>query len=284
MTSLPQTPVPAPEPCARCLDRGYVFAPLAEKSRVDLCTCQGNCKLCGGSGRHVRNQGGALFAAPCHCRDVARRVTLYNQAGIPKHFCDKGFDRFKIYERDQENALRSVTSFAQSYPRSRKGLCLWGKPGTGKTHLVCAALQHLTLEKGVPSRFVEISFLFSEIREAFQRQISALTALAPLADIEVLAIDEIGKGRGTEFEKDTLDELLGRRYNADRTTLFTTNCSVTFGGETAPATGYERPNSFAKEAVAEQDLRMKIGDRSFSRMAEMVEFHHIVAKDRRIPA
>jgi DNA replication protein DnaC len=280
----PLTSVTA-EPCARCLDRGYVFAPQAEKSRVELCSCQAICRLCGGSGRLIRNKDGALFAAPCHCRDVARRVALYNQAGIPKHFCDKGFDRFKIYERDQENALRSVTSFAQNYPRSRKGLCLWGKPGTGKTHLVCAALQHLTLEKGVPARFVEISFLFSEIREAFQRQISALTALAPLAEIEVLAIDEIGKGRGTEFEKDTLDELLGRRYNADRTTLFTTNCSVSFSsGPTAAPSGYVDTNERAKEALAQQDLKLKIGDRSFSRMAEMVEFHQIVAKDRRIPA
>jgi DNA replication protein DnaC len=283
MTALSQAP--APEPCARCLDRGYVFMPQAEKSRVELCSCQAVCRLCGGSGRLIQNKDGALFATPCRCRDVARRVALYNQAGIPKHFCDKGFDRFKVYERDQENALRSVTSFAQEYPRSRKGVCLWGKPGTGKTHLICAALQHLTLVKGIPARFVEISFLFSEIREAFQRQISALAALAPLADIEILAIDEIGKGRGTEFEKDTLDELLGRRYNADRTTLFTTNCTVSFGAaEAAPASGYERPAFRASDAVAEQDLAKKIGDRSFSRMAEMVEFHQIVAKDRRIPA
>lgn len=275
-------PLPAAEPCARCLGRGYLFAPSGERGRAERCACQADCRLCGGSRQLVQQRDGALFAAPCRCKVLERRVALYNQAGLPRHFCDKGFDKFKVYEPPQEHALRAVSNFASAYPRSRKGVCLWGKPGTGKTHLVCAALQHLTLEKGVPCRFVEISFLFSEIREAFQRQISALAALAPLAEVEVLAIDEIGKGRGTPFEQDTLDELLGRRYNADRTTLFTTNCTVTFGAPEAES-GFVRPLQRAAEAAADQELARRIGDRSFSRMAEMVEFHHIVAKDRRIP-
>lgn len=283
MTTLPS---PASEPCPRCLDRGYLFAPTGERARAELCACQNACRLCGGSGRIVQSKDGALFASPCRCRAAARRVALYNQAGIPRHFCDKGFDRFRVYEPDQERALRAVTSFALGYPKERKGLCLWGKPGTGKTHLLCAALQHLTLEKGVPSRFVEISFLFSEIREAFNRNISALVALAPLAEVEVLAIDEIGKGRGTPWEQEVLDELLGRRYNADRTTLFATNCNVSFGAKELKADGgFVRLGAHGDDenAPREQDLRVRIGDRSFSRMAEMVQFHHIVARDRRIP-
>jgi DNA replication protein DnaC len=275
--------LPLPAPCARCLDRGYLFAPVGERARAELCSCQLDCQLCGGSGRLVQSKDGALFASPCRCRGAARRVALYNQASLPRHFCDKGFERFRTYEPAQDQALRAVTSFAQGYPKDRKGLCLWGKPGTGKTHLMAAALQHLTLEKGVACRFVEISFLFSEIREAFQRGVSALAALAPLAEVEVLAVDEIGKGRGTPFEQDTLDELLGRRYNADRTTLFATNCNVSFGAKELTATGeYARPGGDV-DASRDQDLRQRIGDRSFSRMAEMVQFHHIVARDRRIP-
>ncbi len=278
--------VPLEAPCARCLDRGYLFAPAGERAKAELCGCQVECRQCGGGGRVVQSRDGRLFASQCRCRASARRVALYNAASIPRHFCDKGFDRFRVYERDQEQVLRAVTSFATGYPKERKGLCLWGKPGTGKTHLLCAALQHLTLEKGVPCRFVEISFLFSEIREAFQRSVSALVALAPLAEVEVLAIDEIGKGRGTPFEQDTLDELLGRRYNADRTTLFATNCNVSFGAKELKADGgFLRTGAHGDDEGSgrDQDLRQRIGERSFSRMAEMVQFHHIVAKDRRIP-
>ncbi|MHB1846311.1 MAG: ATP-binding protein, partial [Deltaproteobacteria bacterium] len=169
-----------------------------------------------------------------------------------------------------------------SYPKTKKGIGLWGRPGTGKTHLLCAALQHLTLERGIPCRYVEVSFLFSEIREAFNRQISALVAVGPLAEVELLAIDEIGKGRGSDFEKDTLDELLGRRYNADRTTLFATNCPIAFQ-PIAQSDGFARPAEVAREAAASQELRQKIGDRSFSRLAEMTDILQVEGTDRRQP-
>ncbi len=273
---------PAPT-CARCLDRGHVFAARGDRAAAEVCLCRSPCPLCGGSGRVVRDRDGALHASPCSCRDLARRVALYNAAGVPRHFCEKGLSTFRAYDAGQADVLARVQGFAQSYPLSRKGFCLWGKPGTGKTHLLCATLQHLTLEKGVACRFVEISFLFSEIKEAFNRNVSALAALAPLADVEVLAIDEIGKGRGTEWELATLDELLGRRYNADRTTLFSTNCGVSLRAERAAPAGFGDPAALARGQLAEDDLQRRIGDRSFSRMAEMAVFHHLVADDRRIP-
>ncbi len=270
--------------CARCLGRGHLLAPSGERSRAEVCGCQLDCQVCRGTRRVVRERNGALYAAPCRCRDAARRVALYNQAGIPRHFCDKGFSTFRVYDPAQRDVLALVQGFAQSYPRERKGFCLWGRPGLGKTHLLCATLQHLTLEKGVACRFVEISFLFSEIREAFQRNVAALTALAPLAEVDVLAVDEIGKGRGTPFEKDTLDELLCRRYNADRTTLFSTNCTVALGPERFTAAGgYADPLARVGKQLDDQDLRGQVGDRTFSRMTEMVGFHHLDGKDRRNP-
>ena len=282
MSASPNQPL-AP-PCARCLGRGYLFAPKGERSLAEPCECQIGCRACGGTGKVFTQRDGAVFAGGCRCKEIRRRVGLFNQARVPRHFCDKGFERFRVYEAGQEGALRAAKSFAENYPKGRKGICMWGKPGTGKTHLLCATLQHLTLERGVPCRYVEISLLFSEIKEAFQRNISALTALAPLADVEILAIDEIGKGRGTDFERETLDELLGRRYNADRTTLFATNCNARLRPRLDPgASGFASPLTVAREAVSDQELSERIGDRSFSRLAEMADILHVQGEDRRKP-
>ncbi len=47
--------------------------------------------------------------------------------------------------------------------------------------------------------------------------------LRPLLSVPVLAIDELGKERGTEWERSMLDELISRRFNSGQSTLFATN-------------------------------------------------------------
>ena len=50
--------------------------------------------------------------------------------------------------------------------------------------------------------------------------------IQPLSEVEVLAIDELGRGRGSAFELETMDELIARRYNAGRVTLFGTKSAA----------------------------------------------------------
>ena len=268
--------------CARCRGTEVIFAPVGERAHATLCTCVANCPACGGSGRQVTEKDGALFATVCGCRTRQRKVDLYNRAGIPRHFCGKGFESFTTYEDSHKAALTRLQSFAEGYPKFGKGVLLWGATGTGKTHLLCGALQHLTLERGIRARYVEFSFLVSEIKEAFARNVSVLAALGPLADVEVLVVDELGKGRATEFEREVLDELISRRYNADRTTLFATNF---IASHKRPETGgaFANPLQLVSQGISDGQLRERIGERTHSRLAEMAEFIHVNARDRRVP-
>jgi DNA replication protein DnaC len=276
-------PISIGNACARCRGTGVLFAPKGERAQAERCECQISCAECAGSGRRLASRDGAVFAQPCECRATARRVELYNRAGIPRHFGGKGFEAFQPYDASLSDVLRRVQSFAEGYPKFGKGVGLFGQPGSGKTHLLTAALQHLALARGVSCRYVEFTFLCSEIREAFMRNVSALTALAPLAEVEVLAIDEVGKGRASDFERDTLDELISRRYNADRTTLFATNFNASLKREARASDSYLNPAASAREAMLDQHLRERIGERTFSRLAEMTDIVHVVARDRRIP-
>ena len=282
MSTAPQTV------CARCRGVQVLFDAQGDLARATVCECVTRCPTCDGTGRVIRKDesNGALFATTCTCRGLQRRVDLFNRARIPRHFATRGLETFQPYDdASLKAALNRIKAFAEGYPKFGKGLLLWGTTGTGKTHLLCAALRHLTLERGVHARYVEFSFLVSEIKEAFARNISVLAALAPLADVEVLAIDELGKNRGTDFEREVLDELVSRRYNADRTTLFATNFNAAPKKAEAPATGYVNPNPLtgAGQAISDTHLRDRIGDRSYSRIAEMVDVLPVNARDRRLP-
>jgi DNA replication protein DnaC len=47
--------------------------------------------------------------------------------------------------------------------------------------------------------------------------------LAPVYNIEVLVLDELGASKPTEWVRDTIRQVIGTRYNERRLTIFTTN-------------------------------------------------------------
>jgi DNA replication protein DnaC len=119
--------------------------------------------------------------------------------------------------------------------------------------------------------YVEISLLYSQIRRGFQDGKSGGEIIGPLSQVDVLAIDELGKGRGSQFELETLDELIARRYNAGKVTLFATNYSLKAPEERAQR-GYFSTESALEAGKDSKLLCDRVGDRIYSRLCEMCEF------------
>jgi len=251
--------------CPACRGKGYLIDRTGELCVAKACRCNDDCSKCGGSGRVFVEKDGYTYASTCSCRAMAQRVVRFNQARLPAR-SGLSFDDFLPQNHDQELAHAAAMTTAKRYrpEEPSKGFIVSGPVGTGKTHLLCATLQYLTMELGVVARYVEISFLFSEIRKGFSEGRSGLDAIQPLIDTDVLAIDELGKGRCSPFELDTLDELIARRYNANRTTLFATNFSLAAEDPRAPK-GYHDPAA----KLASNLLRDRVGERIYSRLHEM---------------
>ncbi len=267
--------------CPVCKDCRYVVEKVGERTLARVCSCNETCATCGGAGRTYVEQGGYTYVRPCFCQSVAHRVTLFNLARLPARSAAFTFETFQPECEEQVMALGTAETIARRYrpDAPSKGYIVAGPVGTGKTHLLCATLRHLTLELGIPARYVEISFLFSEIRKGFGEGKSNLDAIAPLVDLDVLAIDEIGKGRGSPFEMDTLDELIARRYNAGRTTLFATNLSL---ASDLARTGLNDPVELERQS--QNLLRTRVGERIYSRLHEMchaLEFPPSKVRDHR---
>ena len=109
--------------------------------------------------------------------------------------------------------------------------------------------------------------LLSALRASYGDRGQAEDVLRPLVDVPLLVIDELGKGRGTDWELSVLDELISKRYNAQRTTVFTTN----YGIESSPEGAGQ----------AEDSLLERVGVRIHSRLMEMCEPVRLTGYDYR---
>ena len=284
-------PAPADTACSECGGSGYLVDQLpGAAARARRCGCHAACPRCGETGYTLVTSGASTVAQVCSCRHLDERIALFNQVGIPPAVARASFDSFKGWSPDHARAKAVAEDFAKKLRKEAptRGFLLYGRPGAGKTHLLVATLRWLALEKGIAGRYVEFMLLLSDIRAGFSENRSHMDILKPLLYVPVLAIDELGKERGTEWERSMLDELISRRFNSGLATLFATNYFLEERDSPVreqPGTRFNtRSAEFAREAE-QMTLPKRVGDRIYSRLNEMCTFvkldpGHDLRKDR----
>ncbi|MEZ4321192.1 MAG: ATP-binding protein [Myxococcota bacterium] len=264
--------------CPHCGGLGAVVVRDGELALARPCSCVGVCPVCRDTHWVKSGEGPMARRARCGCTALDRRIERFARAHIPARHHASTRASFKPTEARQTAALAGVSAWLDAYRpgEENRGLVLHGDVGRGKTHLMVAMLRELVFRYGVAVRFVEFTHLLADLKSGFDAGQGPARLMEPLVKVDVLAIDELGKGRNTEFEGTVLDELVSRRYNAAGTIIATTNYRPVAG----PARTSSNPAEVAMGA-APPSLVDRVGPRVHSRLQEMCDFVEVVGADWR---
>lgn len=272
--------------CSTCRDHQYVVFNKKGKVQAEACKCHA-CEKCQGTGRIIgEDADGISRIRECECADFSKKLKLFNHAGIPGKFVHEGLDNYVVTgHRSQKDALTRSRTFIKEFIQMKgqysQGLIFMGDPGLGKTHLAVSIIKELILKHGVECKFVDFFELLKDIRHGYGEDISEGEFINPYVGVKILVIDELAKGRNTDWELTILDHFISTRYNDDnKVTLVTTN----FKDKLDNGLGREdkgHPKMGLSNASTRYTLEDKIGSRIFSRLMEMCKKVYLQGKDFR---
>lgn len=104
-------------------------------------------------------------------------------------------------------------------------LVLIGETESGKSHLLAGTVI-AAIEDGLTARYVTEADMLGEIKEAFNTNGSDRRVLSMFASYDVLAIDEIGCTKSTQYNLQTLAELVDKRRLNIKRTVYAGNLTV----------------------------------------------------------
>ena len=175
---------------------------------------------------------------------VAREM---ERACIPARFASKGLDIYQAASQGQITALKAAQAYCRDFGKHRQdGICLIfaGKPGTGKTHLACAAITQV-IAAGYTGRYTRAFELIEAIRATWRRDSrkTEREIIEEFTQVDLLVLDEVGVQYGSESETVELFKVLDTRYLDVKPSIVITN-------------------------VGRDELQQYLGARAFDRLKE----------------
>jgi DNA replication protein DnaC len=150
---------------------------------------------------------------------------------IPPKFLAKTFESFDTRgSKERRDILAMARDYVASFGRqdaeshSRPGAVLHGTNGSGKTHMLVAILREL-IAVGQEVRFYGVPALLSEIKASYNQESETTESdlLEEFTSVDVLALDDLGAEKSTDWVLDRLYLIINDRYENNRATLITTN-------------------------------------------------------------
>ena len=184
-----------------------------------------------------------------HYGSIAKK--LLEKSNLGRRFKERTFETFNadIFP----DAYRKAKAYAETFEENEgKGIMFIGSVGTGKTHLAAAVANYIISEFAIPVRFITAIELFGMLRN-FENNGNAVEEFK---NIPLLVIDDLGKEKITEWNREKLFEIVNYRYENYLPIVITTN-------------------------GAPRELEQTLGEAVFSRLCEVCDGIKMDGKDYR---
>jgi len=172
----------------------------------------------------------------CDCRE--RPVELWQRANLPPGRFDgltlADLDWPRLEPPEMAITIQDYADHLEDWLAEGMGLVLYGHVGTGKTH-TAIGLVKLACGMGIEARFLTMGELLESLKATYDRERGSrhrrgevrtrdeAGLLGELAELPLLALDDLGTENPTPWARDRLYRLVNRRYLARLPTIVTTN-------------------------------------------------------------
>jgi DNA replication protein DnaC len=148
-----------------------------------------------------------LVERECEARRESRMARLLRQSRIPR---EKSLETLNLKRLPQKAARQIKTLLEGDFLERRENVLVFGNPGSGKTHVLCAVGQAL-IAQGRKLHFTTSALLVQDLLRAKQ-ELKLSRFIKQLSYYEGLIVDELGYGQQSREEMEVLFTLLAERY------------------------------------------------------------------------
>ncbi len=182
-------------------------------------TEQGPCPVC----REI--EAAAKLLAKRESEALAQREWKLFEAQLIGRSREQTFGTYEATQRAQTVVLEECRKFADS---PTGGLWLIGPPGVGKTHLGCAIAQAVIFQRGQSAIVATARGLVRALRNTWARGATETEeeVIERFGEVDVLVLDEVGVGFGSESELTQLFDVVDRRYQMRLPTVLLSNLTA----------------------------------------------------------
>lgn len=162
-------------------------------------------------------------------RQEYERIQRIKDMNIEPMFLEASLDSFTARTPELEKAVDSVRKLISGEIQQ---IVMTGKNGTGKTHLAVAAVKELG------GRILSMYEITTRIRASYTAvaRETELHIVDELANVPMLAIDELGRTKGSDAETNWLSYIIDKRHSRGLPTIIISNKHVK---KDCPARGCE---------------------------------------------
>ena len=162
---------------------------------------------------------------PCKYKKEEDRKLQEKEASL-NELANARMKDIDITDKKRIEVVKWLKDFYDKYEHinTLKGLYLHGSFGSGKTYLIAALLNELTIKKNARCEIIYLPELLRNMKEDFSLVEDKINYLE---NVDILLIDDIGAENVTALGRDEiLGTILQYRMNNKLTTFFTSNLNI----------------------------------------------------------